>query len=449
MSELFQQIIGNRIISFFLLLVPLVVIHEFGHFLIAKLGGIRVHKFAFGFGKKLFGFTYGGTDYRWNLLPLGGYVDLMGEAVYMDEIPDDAQHFYNRPKWLRFLVLVMGPAFNLILALLLFWMVFALNPIYTTDYKKEPYTIGFVSPDSGAAKAGLQPLDRIVSMNGEPVTSYDEVRTFILLHANQEVALRVERDGEQRDVSLKIPMHEVEGHGIQEFYAYSRVIINEVMEDSAASEAGLQPEDVITHINGEAVVPYAINGKSLVSIKLEERAPEPSELTIERNGEVITQMVSPRQNEEGTWLLGILMKTDTVEKKLSVAEAFSYSWDTCVNSSVVLFSALRKLVTGQLSVRTLSGPVEISRIASESIRTNIWYFLNLMAFLSLQLGILNLLPIPVLDGGEIFVLLVEGVTGRDFSLYTKYRIKIVGFVFLIALMGMVLIMDLVKTWQMW
>ncbi|CAM2005862.1 RIP metalloprotease RseP [Acanthopleuribacter pedis] len=446
MGSIIQEILSNRIISFFLLLVPLVVFHEFGHFVVAKLGGFRVYKFAFGFGKKLFSFEYAGTEYRWNLIPLGGYVDFMGEVIYTDKIPDDAKHFYNKPKWLRFLVLLMGPMFNIILAFVLYWMMFSNLTMYTPDYQKAPYTVGYIQPNSSAEAAGLQAMDQITAVDGTPIESYQKFHEELLLSPGKTMALTVQRGEETLDLSLEVPAHEVEGYGLREFMPYERVLIREVFEDTPAARGGLKAGDHIVAANGEPVFSVAVGQSTHLSTKIEGRAPEASELKVQRGDEILTLSIAPEKKED-RWLIGVRPTTDYSSRQLTVMEAFSTSLNRCLEDSILLFKALRKLTSGELGIRSFTGPVGISRVASETMRSGIFIFIGLMAFLSLQLGILNLLPIPVLDGGEIFVILIETVSGRDFSLETKMRIKVVGFFFLLGFMGLVLLMDFVKEWQ--
>ena len=640
----------STVFLFFLILVPLVVVHELGHFIMAKLGGINVTQFAFGFGKKLFGFHYKGTEYRWNLLPLGGYVDFMGEILYTNRIPDDVTHFYNRPKWIRFLVLIMGPMFNLILALLLYWFIFASKPIEDRVYYGEGYTVGYVVPGSVEDKAGLQRDDLILSVNGKPVTDVEQLEDFIMFSPKKEVNLEVKRDGRLRTVTYTIPENK-EGLGPRSFQAAQRTMIYAVSAGSPAENAGLKPFDVITHINGEPV----INAQLDINRLIQQRAPEATVFQLRRKGELVTieavpeklptgryqvgfryspvmaisgivpgssaekagirendilisingqntlkeimeqthsqdatpwevtvkqgpetlqVTLTPAQGEDGLWHPGMSVQheymisdivpdspadraglkpydvilglnghpavteytisnylerqtqpsragpetsdetvpatetatadpetmppteegetgtttapasvtdeasalaltvvrgeeTLTVDvqpeataygysrigiyeigeyqvRNLNWHEAFFEAWARFKKDSTYIYDALRRLVTAQLSIKTLSGPVGIAQVARQAYEYGIHTFLLVMALISLNLGIMNLLPIPVLDGGEIFVLAVEWITRKDFSLDTKMRIKLVGFVFLVGLMATVIVMDVIK-----
>ena len=243
------------------MLVPLVVIHELGHFLVCKLGGIRVTQFAFGFGQKLFGFRYGDTEYRWNLLPLGGYVDFMGEAVYTGRIPRDAAHFYRRPKWLRFLVLVMGPLFNLILAFILLFLVFWMRPAFRPIFNEPLYTVGGVLADSPEAKAGLTAGDRIIAYNGTPVESSGDMLEHIALHPERHIELTIVRDGQEQSITYTIAENQRDGIGMMNFVQRSRVQVSQVGEGTPAAKGGLQENDIVVAIN-QTPIHYGIPGQT-------------------------------------------------------------------------------------------------------------------------------------------------------------------------------------------
>jgi len=434
------------VLAFLLMLVPLVVVHELGHFVMAKLGGIHVTKFAFGFGPKLFSFRYKGTDYRWNLIPLGGYVDFMGDVVYTNRIPDDARHFYNRPKWLRFLVLLMGPMFNLILALGIYWLFFSAQPTYEPIFEGEPYTVGYVAPDSPEAEAGLQAGDRIVEINGEPVTAMDQVVKHALFNPGKPVTLSVVRDGARRNIEYAILEDPIEGVGTTHFAPRLLPQISMVMEDMPAAQAGLQPDDVILQVNGVDISYYSDESASVPAL-LAAAAPGPSTFTVRRHGRVVDLEVTPRQNEEGAWQVGISYMPRSVAHELGVGAAFVRAWNRFLEDSTLIYRGVKKLVIGDLPLKTLSSPIGVGKVAKQAMDIGFWSFILLMAVISLNLGILNLLPIPVLDGGEIFVLLTEWIARKDFNLLTKMRIKLVGFLFLVGLMGLVIVMDVIKIYN--
>lgn len=448
---------NNGVFSFFAVLVPLVLFHEFGHFLMCKLGGIRVTKFAFGFGKKLFGFTYKGTEYRWNLIPLGGYVDFMGDVVYTEEIPQDVAHFYNKPKWIRFLVLVMGPLFNLILALGLYWIFFSTQPIPIPKNVGEAYTVGFVIPGSPEAEAGLQAGDRISHVLGKEVTSYDEVEQELILNPGKEMEMTIDRDGTSRTLTFKVDRNKKYGVGVYNFEPMRKIFVSEIQPGKPAELAGLKNGDQILKINEKNFSVYS-RDHAILSL-LQEAAPGPSRFKIARDGAILDLEIQPEleaiedpelQEAMGVtevWRTGFRPEMDMDVVHYSFGTGLGIAWDRFIGDSQLLLKAVHQLVRGSLSVKTLSGPIEIGQVAKQSMDRGLWAYLLILAVLSINLGILNLLPIPVLDGGEIFVLLVEWITRRDFSIPAKMRIKLVGFFFLVGLMGIVIITDVVKLFQ--
>ena len=529
MSDPIASFVSNPVISFLLILVPLVVIHELGHFIMAKLGGIRVTNFSIGFGKKLFGFWYKGTEYRWNLLPLGGYVNFMGDLEYSNEIPDDVKHFYNRPKWIRFLVLIMGPLFNILLAFALFWGYRAVKPVYQAVFNDPLYTVGFVAEDSPEAEAGLAMGDHIIAIDGKPLgKNVNAVMADLFMSPNRDVEFTVVRNEQEMKIRFTIPEHDIEGHGVVSFGPSQRVMIGDVQEGMPAQAAGLQASDLVLSINGRPVRMYpegsfgdmlqtAAQGQVLLmvadatGVKREidfsngsfnennfgltlEQTPEgvtigavaaaseaenlgllPGETILAINGKTFEQadqfgalvnaylagevsfhivrddahlnvLLKPELVEE-RYLVGISFGPESIRRDLTWGQAFFQAGSDVVEYSTLIFEGVKRLVMGQLSVKTLSGPVGMARIANQQVKRGFWEFIFMMAIISLNLGILNLLPIPVLDGGEIFVLLVEWIGRRDFSLVTKMKIKMVGFVFIVGLMSIVIVNDVIKVFS--
>jgi len=425
--------------------VPLVFFHELGHFIMAKAGGIRVSKFCFGFGKKLVGFHYKGTEYCWNLLPLGGYVDFMGDVVYTQEIPEDAKHFYNRPKWIRFLVLIMGPLFNVILAFVVFWIYFAFLLPFDWVSSEDKLTVSHVVEGSPEAGAGLQPDDVVLAFDGREVTNPDDVFEHLLYNPGKQTTFTVLRDGQKRQIRFEIDRDETNGVGQINFDRGYRLQIQDVQADSPAETAGLQAEDVLIAVNGKSLLAGgAEDTRGLIQEQFAANAPGQSTLTVSRGGTHIDVTVTPEQRQNGDWIAGFAYGAEGKRVPISAIGAFTYAWDELLDKSMLIFRGIERLVTGVFSIKALSSPVGVAQAAKESWDISPIFFIWLMAVISLNLGILNLLPIPVLDGGEILVLLIEGITRKDFAIMTKMQIKLVGFVFLIGLMGVVIVNDIIK-----
>jgi regulator of sigma E protease len=420
---------------------PLVIFHELGHFLVAKLARIRVTKFAFGFGKELFRFHFKGTDFRWNLIPLGGYVDLMGEVSVLGEIPDDPDHFYNKPKWVRFLVMVMGPVFNLILAFLMFWVI-QYQPRKSLKLQEHPLTVGFVDEKSPEFRAGLRPGDQILSMNDVAIDTYDDYFGEVVLIPHQTAVLDVVHDGTHRTLSYEVSATEKDGVGDIAFIPAVFLRVGKVMPGSPAEKAGIHKDDVIVSGNGSRL--YYSWKNNMLSDLINSLKGTPVNLTLRRGSELLEIQVKPELSKEGRFLIGIQMKYDFIASNPTLPESFEQAWNTFLSQSTMIFRAIKGLTSGSLPVKSMTGPIGLGKIAKQQLELGWMSFLGLMAILSLNLGIFNLIPIPVLDGGEIFVLLVESVTRRDFSLNTKVKIKMIGFLLLVSLMSMVLVSDAVK-----
>jgi len=429
--------------AFLLLLIPLVVFHELGHFVAAKAFGIRVTQFAFGFGKKLFSYTYGGTEYRWNLLPFGGYVDFMGDAIYTNRIPDDVAHFYNKPKFVRFLVLFMGPAFNFILAFLLFWVV-AAQPAEEIVFHGEPFTVGVVQPDSPEKAAGLEPGMRVTAINDTRVTSVSQLFNELALLPNREIRLLVEH-GDQSDVIVYTNgVDPVEGVGQAAFAPAILSKVGRIEPGSPADRAGLQPDDTILAINGQPVYYGRVGDDSnMISEAINRAERFPLTLSLLRGDREIELQVQPEE-KDGRLIVGIYPIPESMRVDQSWDQAMANAWHSFVDYSTLIFRFLSKLVSGHLPIKSMSGPIAVGKYAKDTLDMGWMIFIQLMAILSLNLGIVNLMPIPVLDGGEIFVIGVEWIARRNFNLDTKIKIKLVGLAFLVCLMGAVLVTDTLK-----
>jgi len=427
--------------SFLLLFVPLVLFHELGHFIVAKLAGIRVTKFAFGFGRELFSFHFRGTDYKWNLIPLGGYVDLMGEVSITGEIPEDPLHFYNRPKWIRFLVMVMGPLFNIILAFLIFWFL-QTQPKLKPNFLTNPLTVGYVNEKSDEYEAGMRPGDQIMTVNDTEYHSFDELFKELALSPGTTVQMDLMRDNEPLSIEYQLGITDKDGVGDIQFDPAFYMTVGMVQEGSPAEQAGLKEGDKIELAEGKKVF-FSIQTNMLSDV-IKSLNGQPVHLKLLRDNESISREITPKLNEEGNYLIGIGISYDSIKENPDWKEAYHAAWDDVVGNSTLVFKVVKKLIVGELSVKVMTGPIGIGKVAKEQLDRGFIAFLQLLAILSLQLGIFNLIPIPMLDGGEIFVLLIEGVTRREFSLNTKVQIKIAGFFFLISLIILVVISDVLK-----
>ncbi|HVR42205.1 MAG TPA: RIP metalloprotease RseP [Thermoanaerobaculia bacterium] len=426
--------IATNLFAFILVLGFLIFAHEAGHFVVAKLFRVRVLVFSFGFGKRLFGFERGGTDYRVSLIPLGGYVRMAGDTPE-DEREGADDEFLSKPKWQRFLILIAGPAANILIAVL--FLAGLLMSGREVLRESQP-VIGSVVAGKPAELAGLRVGDRIVEVDEEPVDTWDEVRLVISMSPGTPLPLRYERAGELRTTTLT-PERVVTDYGVSGVAGIAPFLttrIGKVLPGTAAEEAGIRPGDEIVAVNGVPVT-------QLLEIEeqLEESRGKPAALTLRRAADRIEATLRPPKSEEAPYP-GFIPPTEI--RKLGPVEALRESVEQNVKMTKYTFAVIARLFRAEGSVKDFSGPLSIARISGEMLRTGLQALIFLMATISLQLGILNLLPIPILDGGHIFILLFEGILGRDLSLTTKERLFRVGFAFLAALMIVVLFNDVIQ-----
>jgi regulator of sigma E protease len=440
------------VLGFIFVLGAAVVLHEFGHFLVAKLFKIRVETFSVGFGPRLFGWKAGDTDYRVSAIPLGGYVKLGGdesnaplEGEGAKDIPPE-QMFNLRPRWQRILVALAGPVMNILTALAI---PFAAALMYGVPATPSP-VVSYVFRGGAAETAGLQPGDRITSFNGTENPRWDLIRGDALLSPGHDLPVTIDRNGQSLKLTIKPTPRTEDGEtaGTLDFipdYGGLPVIIRDVTPSSPAGEAGLQPGDRIVAINGEKV-----RSAEQVTQFIRDHRGQPINLAIERNGQTVSVATQSRRLADGRDRLGIETGEEIPFENAGLGMAAGYAVRTNVEILRLTGKALGQLFTGQRSVRnTLSGPVGIYKAASTSVQRFGWGGLfQTLAFLSLNLGIFNLLPIPVLDGGAIFLLLIEGMlalVGLSISTSVRERIQQVGFVMVILLMVFVITNDVLKT----
>jgi regulator of sigma E protease len=423
-----------------LLLATLVFIHEAGHFIVAKLLRVRVETFSLGFGPRLMGFRRGETDYRVSAIPLGGYVKMTGEmASEAAALGDDPRSFAAKPRWARFLVMVAGAACNVLLAIAV-WTGIYLHGVDVPVNPDGPPVVDTVSADGPADRAGIVPGDTIVGVGDQTIRNLSEYMQVVLLNPGATVPFRLERDG--APVSVDLTLDTVGEHHLGDAGLLPRVPfqIFAVEAGSPAERAGVQAGDRVVQVDGEPVVSQTVFVEALrVSSGRE------VELLLEQGQSLRTVTVLPERAEDGFGRIGVQLGPATEFVVLGPVDAFRQSLSTAGEYAGLLFYALRQLVSGAVGLRVMSGPIEIADISQRAARAGPIAFLQLLALISLQLGIINLLPIPVLDGGNIFILLIEGTARRDLSQALKERLMQAGLIFLVLFMVAVIGFDIVKS----
>ncbi len=427
--------IPSNLLALVIVLGVLIFVHEAGHFLVAKLFRVRVLVFSFGFGKRLFGFRKGDTDYRVSLVPLGGYVRMAGDNPEENPAgkPDE---FLSKPKWQRLLILFAGPAMNIVIALL--FMAFVAMIGFEERITRP--IVAQVEKGTPAEKAGLKTGDRLLRIKDEPVNDFNDARLLISMNAGTPLPVVFERDGAQRTTMLTPAKEEGDFGpvGRAGILFATDPVIGRVEPDSPAARAGLRSGDRIVSANGKRT-----NTLEEFAVIANQQKTKPIALEIARGGQTVRVTVAPTADADLAVSRGIVEQRKLT--KLSFVPALRYSAAENWKMLRLTGAAVRRLFRPEGSVKELSGPINIARISGETLRNaGLRGMLALMAMISLQLGIMNLLPIPVLDGGHIMILLIEGIARRDLSLRVKERIQQLGFAVLATLMIVVLYNDVIS-----
>jgi regulator of sigma E protease len=413
-----------------------VLFHEFGHFLAAKAFGITVEVFSVGFGPRIWGFVRRGTEYRLSWIPLGGYVKLRGESAAEDGTPPDPGDLMAHSRVQRFIVFVMGAVFNLVTAFGLTTVIF-MKGVPEFAYLDEAPVVGEVDPDSPARAAGIQPGDRIVSFGGKPVATWKALQVEMLLSPRQTRDVVIDRAGQPVTTRLTIEStsNDIGRPGI---FPATGVLVGGLQPGWPAEKAGLQRGDRIVSIDG---APMTTVNRLMQTIQ---GAPgRELKLRMERSGTPYDVAIIPR-DDGGKGRIGFVPTPPTVTRTYPLAEAAVQSVRQNVESIGLVFETFRKLIRRELSFRAFSGPVDLYRFSGEAAEEGLIPFLQLIAFISLQLGIINLFPIPPLDGGHLFTITVEGLLRRDLSTALKERVMQVGLILLLLFMGTIIYFDIAK-----
>ncbi len=422
----------------------MILIHEFGHYAAAKYFGVRVEVFSIGFGKRLVGFKKGETDYRIAAIPLGGYVKMSGENP-MDDRTGDPGEFLSHPRWQRFIIALAGPAMNIMLAIALLTGVYMVHYGYPA-YLDEPAVVGWVNPDTPAERAGIQRGDKIVRVDGVENPTWEQVDLKSALSPNQPLKFGIERDGKVADkVLVPEPFGPNQYGDVGWVPNEPNVILTLVEPGMPAAQAGIKVGDQILTANGKDI-PH----QSALIQMLSRTKDQPLEIVVLRNGQKLTFTVKPvldpgEAGQGPAYRIGIASHPMKVVR-LNFPDALQRSLADNKRSSFLIIELLQKMVQRKVSMRQVDGPIGIGSAVGAAAREKGWTPLFLItAAISLNLGIMNLLPIPILDGGVILLLLIESLMRKEISLPIKERIYQAAFVFLVIFAVMVIYNDLVKT----
>jgi len=418
----------------------MILIHELGHYWAARFFDVKVDTFSFGFGPRLFGFKKGETDFRFSAVLLGGYVKMVGEQPG-DEHASDPRSFQSKPRWQRLIIVFAGPAMNIILA------VAVLTGLFMVRFPKFPTTpspeIGYIVPDSAAAKAGVHEGDRIVQIGDTANPTWEDISMKELTGAGHPLSVWIVRNGERLLVPVTPVLDPKTGAGYAGWGEQNEIeIAGYSLADPPAAKGGLKPGDIFVSVDGQPIrssfkIHDIINGSG----------GKPVDVVVLRNGKQMTARVKPEMsanNGSKEWMIGVSLQRKVVLVSLPFPEALAESVHENAKNATFIYQFLRGIAERRMSPKSVAGPIGIVQMSGEGAREGPIAYLGLMAGLSLNLAVVNLLPIPILDGATIFMLILEMFMRRDLSLRVKEAAFRLGFVFLMAIVAFVLYNDISK-----
>jgi regulator of sigma E protease len=472
----------DLLIGVSLVLGVMILVHEWGHFIAARLFGVRVDVFSIGFGPRLFGWKSGNTDYRVSIIPLGGYVRMAGQdPTEIDSVDRDwkrlkaaeqeksegkvsevtqaaarlggadelappsltgaPDELMSKPRWQRAVISAAGPAVNLVFPVLMLTVYFVAIGIPYPVFEDKPVVVTAVPGNSTAAAAGLRAGDRVVAINGEPSPDWTQADKIISkVEPNTKLSVEVENNGEKRN--LEIPIQQKDTEQLLGFLPISPTL-EDVAPGMPAARAGLKESDVIRAVDGQPIQWWGqfterVRGSGGKALSLD----------VERKGQPVHLVVTPQagNNERGesVYQIGVQVHEDSAYRRVAFTEGVRFAALKTYETIDDTIGVVGKLFSGRVSVRQLQSVVGISRAAGQAVHKGAQAVISLMVLISVNLGILNLLPIPILDGGNILLLGIEGGLRRDLSMAFKERFVQVGLVFLLVLFAIVMYNDVVR-----
>jgi len=425
---------------YLVLIGVMILIHELGHYWAARFFDVKVEAFSFGFGPRLFGFKHGETDFRFSAILFGGYVKMAGEQP-TDDTAADPRGFLSKPRWQRMIIAFAGPAINIVLAVVLLAGLFMVH----YEHLPNPHSpvIGYLKPDGAAAKAGIREGDQIVQVDNTADPTWEEIRLKELASAGRPMEVWVMRDGQRIHLTVTPSYDERQGIGYADWMEETQVRVSGFVNGvSAAQKAGIQPGDIFVSVNGQK-----LRSALRLNEAISQAAGKPVDLVYERNGEQRhAEVTATRHLVDGQerWMIGVSLAANVEVTKLPLPQAIAESFRQNLQGTKTIIQFLEGIVERRMSMKSLEGPIRIAQLSGEAAREGAVTFLGLMAAVSLNLAIFNLLPIPILDGGVMLMLFVEMLMRRDLDLKVKETVVKVGFVFLMMVVVFVIYNDISK-----
>lgn len=444
----------TAIIAFIVAIGLLVTFHELGHFTVARLLGVKVLRFSVGFGKTLLRYQGKQTEYVLAAIPLGGYVKMLDEREGPVPVEEQSLAFNSKPLWVRSAIVLAGPVFNFIFAIAAYWLMYMIGITGIAP------VVGELAPHSIAQAAGLREQDEIIKVDGQPTQTWQQVVNQLLDRLGDKNTLTIEVLRDKTDHhTLTLPLKTwelrgdrpnlIEGLGISPYQPPIPPIVKEVLDDEPAAAAGVQAGDEIVAVNQLPVTQWQDFTK-VVAKSID----KPLTLTVKRQNEIKTFTFTPRtkeaENGEIIGFAGLSVQLKELPPEFLRTERLG-PWQAFVEANRktgeyirVTFKVIGKMLTGSVGLKSLSGPISIAEGAGATVSVGIQYYLGFLALISISLGVLNILPIPILDGGHLLYFLIEAIQGKPVSDRVQlYGFKL-GMVLLIFLMSVAFYNDMAR-----
>jgi regulator of sigma E protease len=439
---------------YLVLIGVMILVHELGHYWAARLFDVKVETFSFGFGPRLFGFRRGETDFRFSAILFGGYVKMAGDYVNSggeqaaEASAADPRSLYAKPRWQRMIIAFAGPGINIILAVVLLAGLFMVH--YPKMRTPPDPIVGFVSPNGAAAKAGVMEGDQVVQLDGKVDPTWEDVAYKEIGSARKPFDVWVKRKGETLHLTITPAYDERIGAAYAGWGQETDVEVAAVVDGMDAQKVGIRPGDIIISANGQPLRSTSKlneldqNGNGApVDLVYARRSKEQKD----KIEQTFHARVTPTRREgegQDRWMIGVQLQPRVDVISLPLPQAFMESCNQNEQSAKLIFKFLEGMVERRMSPKSLEGPIRIAQFAGDAAREGPASFFGLMAAVSLNLAIFNLLPIPILDGGVMLLLLVEMLLRRDLDLRVREAVVRVGFVFLMMVVVFVLYNDISK-----
>jgi regulator of sigma E protease len=432
------------VVAGIIMLGILVFVHELGHFCVAKFSGVKVLKFSLGFGPRLVSRKWGETEYMICAVPLGGYVQMLGEGgggegEAAELTPEERKRsFADQPVGRRTAIIAAGPLMNLLLPFLILPVAY-MSGIELPAYLDGPPCLGYVASETEAQSAGFQAGDCIVAVNGESVSSWTDTNMALIGHAGDPLDFKVHREQQTITITMTPENGGLEGLRSLGLHPRQEAVVGGVAPGMPAEQAGIKAGDRLVAIEGEPIdswydlrpVIQALDGR-------------PATLTVERDGERLNLSVQPVREEGSDYLIGVAPLQETVHKRFGFLAALGAGADRSVELVRITLVFIQKLFAGDVSTKNIGGPITVVQIAGQAAQTDLSSVLTILAFLSIQLGILNLFPIPILDGGHLFFNFFELVFRRPLSMRIREIAQQIGLILIVLLMILAFYNDILR-----